>query len=45
MWEACVVHSKGNITFSDVYQILPFENSLCIVTLKGSDLQSLKWKI
>lgn len=33
--------SKGNITFSDVYQILPFENSLCIVTLKGSDLQSL----
>lgn len=32
---------KGNITFGTVYEILPFENSLCIVTLKGSDVKAL----
>lgn len=32
---------KGNITFGTIYEILPFENSLCIVTLKGSDVKML----
>ena len=32
---------KGNITYGTVYEILPFENSLCIVSLKGNDLLSL----
>lgn len=32
---------KGTITFGTVYEILPFENSLCIVNLKGSDLKTL----
>ena len=33
--------SAGDITFSNIYEILPFENSLCIVTLKGSNLRML----
>ncbi|NMA72616.1 MAG: 5'-nucleotidase [Bacteroidales bacterium] len=33
--------SKGQITEGDVYEILPFENSLCIVTLQGKDLKLL----
>lgn len=32
------VLSKGNITRSSIYEILPFENSLCILTLKGDAL-------
>lgn len=36
---------KGNITFGTVYEILPFENSLCIVTLKGADLRTLLMEI
>ena len=32
---------KGNITFGTIYEILPFENSLCLVSLKGTDLISL----
>lgn len=31
----------GNITVGTVYEILPFENSLCVVTLKGADLKEL----
>lgn len=33
--------SKGEITCEDIYEILPFENSLCVVTVKGSTLLSL----
>ncbi len=29
---------EGNITTENVYEILPFENSLCVLTLKGSVL-------
>ena len=32
---------KGDIIFGTIYEILPFENSLCIVSLKGEDLVSL----
>lgn len=31
----------GDITVGTVYEILPFENSLCVVTLKGSDFKEL----
>lgn len=33
--------AKGDITVSNVYEILPFENSLCVLTIKGSDLKKL----
>lgn len=33
--------SQGAITEGDIYEILPFENSLCIVTLQGKDLKLL----
>ncbi len=33
--------TKGDITTGSVYEVLPFENSLCVVTLKGSDLKTL----
>lgn len=32
---------KGNITVGMVFEILPFENSLCVMTLKGVDLKRL----
>lgn len=32
---------KGAITKGDVYKLFPFQNTLCIMTLKGSDLRSL----
>ena len=32
---------EGQITMKSVYEILPFDNSVVVVTLKGSDLQSL----
>ncbi len=32
---------QGDILFGTVYEILPFENSLCIVSLRGDDLKSL----
>lgn len=32
---------KGDITVGTVYEILPFENSLCVLTMKGSDLKRL----
>ena len=35
------VLTQGPITTGDIYEILPFENSLCILTLKGSDLRAL----
>ncbi len=33
--------TKGDITTANVYEILPFENALCILTLKGSALKQL----
>lgn len=35
------VLTQGAITTGNIYEILPFENSLCIVTLKGSDMRTL----
>ncbi len=32
---------QGKITKKNVYQVLPFDNSLMVLTLKGSDLQGL----
>lgn len=32
---------KGDITVGMVFEILPFENSLCVLTLKGADLKRL----
>ncbi|NDV84415.1 5'-nucleotidase C-terminal domain-containing protein [Bacteroides sp. 51] len=33
--------SKGDISYRSIYEILPFENSLCILSLKGSDVKEL----
>lgn len=33
--------SEGEITQGDIFEILPFENSLCIVTMEGKDLKLL----
>lgn len=33
--------SAGEITYRNVYEILPFENSLCILSLKGKDVKDL----
>lgn len=33
--------SEGEITRGNLYEILPFENSLCVVTVKGSTLKEL----
>ncbi|MFV0547057.1 MAG: 5'-nucleotidase C-terminal domain-containing protein [Bacteroides sp.] len=32
---------QGEITVGTVFEILPFENSLCVLTLKGSDVNRL----
>lgn len=32
---------EGAITYGDVYEILPFENSLCILTMSGQSLMQL----
>lgn len=32
---------EGNITVDVVYEILPFENSLCVLTLKGTEIKNL----
>lgn len=32
---------KGDITVGAVYEILPFENSLCILTMKGAEMKRL----
>lgn len=31
----------GNLTTANIFEILPFENSLCIITLKGTALKQL----
>lgn len=28
--------TRGDITFGDAYEILPFENALCVLTVKGT---------
>lgn len=33
--------NKGDITYGNIYEILPFENALCILYLKGNDLKEL----
>lgn len=33
--------SEGDITTGNIYEILPFENSLCVLTMKGSVLKHL----
>ncbi len=33
--------NKGKITVSDIYRIMPFENELVIVDIKGSDLKDV----
>lgn len=35
------VLTEGNITTQNIYEILPFENSLCVLTLGGADLKEL----
>lgn len=35
------VLTQGPVTTGNIYEILPFENSLCILTLKGTDLRVL----
>lgn len=35
------VLTEGPITCGNIYEILPFENSLCVMTLKGSSLKLL----
>lgn len=31
----------GNITYRNIYEMLPFENTFCVVTLKGKDVKEL----
>jgi 2',3'-cyclic-nucleotide 2'-phosphodiesterase (5'-nucleotidase family) len=33
--------SAGSITYRSVYEILPFENALCVLSLKGRDVKEL----
>jgi len=33
--------TEGNITVGNIYEILPFENSLCVLTLKGAAMKQL----
>lgn len=35
------VLTQGPITTGNIYEILPFENSLCVLTLKGTHLRTL----
>lgn len=35
------VLTEGPVTCGNIYEILPFENSLCVVTLKGTELNHL----
>lgn len=35
------VLTEGDITTQNIYEILPFENSLCVLTLGGADLKEL----
>ena len=33
--------AAGDFTVSNAFEVLPFENSLCVLTLKGSDMKEL----
>ena len=33
--------TEGAVTIENVFEILPFENSLCLLTMKGSDMKQL----
>lgn len=33
--------SAGDITYRSVYEILPFENALCVLSLRGKDVRAL----
>lgn len=33
--------SAGDITYRNIYEILPFENALCILSLRGKDVKEL----
>lgn len=33
--------SSGNITLGDVYEVMPFANTLCLINLKGSEIKQL----
>jgi 2',3'-cyclic-nucleotide 2'-phosphodiesterase (5'-nucleotidase family) len=33
--------NKGDVTFGDVLDVSPFENKLCFITLKGTDIKQL----
>lgn len=33
--------TEGDITVGNIYEILPFENSLCVLTMKGSAMKQL----
>lgn len=37
--------SEGAITTGNIYEILPFENSLCVLTMKGSSMKLLMQNI
>ena len=37
--------NKGDITFGNIYEILPFQNTLCIVYIKGKNLKELMQNI
>ncbi len=39
------VLTGGTVTCGNIFEILPFENSLCVLTLKGSTLKNLFWNI
>ena len=32
------IYSRSDITYGDIFEIMPFENSICTVSLKGSDV-------
>ena len=33
--------NKGEITIGDIFNIFPFENSLCLIKLKGNDVKKI----
>lgn len=33
--------AKGDVTIGDIYEIAPFENKICFITLKGADVTEL----
>jgi len=39
------VITKGPITMDTAFELLPFENSLCVLTMKGSDVNELLHEI